>query len=69
MSEPCRIRQGLFGRWYIFHPDEGDAQAWSGARWVPADTDGIPIGKFQVCNFESEEEAREYCNRYDLKPL
>lgn len=58
LINPC-VRQGIFGFWFIFHPNRDD-RAWSGARWVEVRTDGCPAGDVQVCNFESEEAAREY---------
>ena len=61
MSEPT-FKKGLFDRWYIFHP-WNITQAWSGSRWVPCMTNGFPIGDIQVCNFETEKEAREYWMR------
>jgi hypothetical protein len=67
MSQPCRLRQGLFDRWYIFYPSS-EPRAWSGSRWVPANPNGIPTGQFQVCNFSTEEEAREYCREHGLVP-
>lgn len=67
MSEPCRIRQGLFGRWYIFHPGTL-AKGWSGSQWAGCSEDGYPTGMFQVCNFESEQEARDYCREHGLEP-
>jgi hypothetical protein len=43
-----RIKRGLFGRFYIFHP-ENDRAAWSGGRWVSAEEDGAPAADVQVC--------------------
>lgn len=69
MSERCVIRQGILGRWFIFHPQD-IASAWSGSRWVFCGTDGIPVqGGVQVCNFENEQEARDYCRENGLEPL
>jgi hypothetical protein len=56
-----RIARGAFRRWYIFHPTDW-CLAWSGSRWVPT-IDGIPTGGVQVCNFETEAQAREYAER------
>lgn len=66
MSEPCRLRQGIFGRWFIFHPEHDEA--WTGARWEICSADGVPTGQFQVCNFASQQEAREYCWEHGLEP-
>jgi hypothetical protein len=68
MSEPCRITQGLFDRWYIFHPTMCIPYlAWSGRQWVAA-SEGLPTGNVQVCNFPTEQEAREYCREHRLDP-
>jgi hypothetical protein len=58
----CRLNQGLFDRWYIFHPTD-DRRAWSGSRWVPVSEQGLPAGGVQVCNFESEQAAAEYAKK------
>lgn len=63
----CVIRKGIFDRWFIFHPDN-IVKAWSGSRWVTCSYDGNPRG-VQVCNFESEQEARNYCQENGLEPL
>lgn len=55
-----RVKQGIFGRWYVFHP-LFDGAAWSGLRWVECTPEGFPIGQAQVCNFETEDEAVAYC--------
>lgn len=59
------IRQGLFGRYFIFH-QANDLLAWSGMRWVSCTPEGLPTppDKTQVCNFESEEEAQRYIDDY-----
>jgi hypothetical protein len=69
MSEPCVIRRGIFDRWYIFHPHT-DYGAWSGSRWVSCMPGGLPAppDNTQVCNFESEAEARDYCREHELEP-
>jgi hypothetical protein len=61
MNKRYRIRQGLFGRWYIVHPYLDDA-AWSGSRWVSVSEQGVPTGGVQVCNFNTAEQAQEYAN-------
>lgn len=61
----CRIKEGLFGRWYIFHSVLDDA-AWSGSRWVSATELGVPTGGVQVCNFATAKDAAEYCNEHSL---
>ncbi len=53
MSDRYRIVTGIFNRWYILHPQD-DTRAWSGMRWVST------TGNIQLCNFGSEEEARQY---------
>lgn len=66
MSERCEIRKGILGRWFIFHP-HNLIKAWSGSRWVNCGYDGQPYD-VQVCNFDSEQEARDYCRENGLKP-
>ena len=67
MSERCRLKQGIFDRWFIQHP-HNIVKAWSGSQWVPCSVDGTPY-MVQVCNFETEAEAREYCREHGLDPL
>jgi hypothetical protein len=62
MNKSSRIRQGLFDRWYIFHPDD-DLRAWSGSRWVPSTPEGLAAGGIQIANFSTESEAHDYWNR------
>jgi hypothetical protein len=66
MNEPCILRQGIFDRWFIFHP-HNIVKAWSGSKWVSCSPDGVPH-LVQVCNFESEADAREYCRENGLEP-
>jgi hypothetical protein len=68
MNGTCKIRQGLFDRWYLFRPGRpyGEEQAWSGMTWVPASEFGQPLGRAQVCNFSTREEAIEYCREHGL---
>lgn len=66
MSPACRIREGLFGRFYIFHPTRDDL-AWSGSRWVDCSPDGLSR-ETQVSNFETEQDARDACRDYGLEP-
>lgn len=63
----CILRQGIFDRWFIFHP-YNITRAWSGSDWVACCYDGVPQA-VQVCNFESEEDAREYCTHIGLTVL
>ena len=61
MTEPhreSRIERGAFGRFYIAHPTLAGL-AWSGTSWEPH-LDGLPAGRAQIANFETEEEARAY---------
>lgn len=67
MSQPCILRQGIFDRWYIGHPQLRDA-AWSGSRWVSCGPLCEPTGGVQVCNFATELEARDYCRDVGLEP-
>jgi hypothetical protein len=68
MSELCVLRKGIFDRWVIFHPARTITKAWSGSQWVDCTTDGVPYG-IQVCNFLTEQEARDYCSEHDLRPV
>ena len=63
----CVVRQGIFDRWYIFHPVD-PSLAWSGQRWTFCRADGLPAG-IQVCNFETEQDALDYCRENGLQPL
>lgn len=64
---PCVIRPGIFDRFFLQHPRDHEF-AWSGSQWVAASPDGYPTGMFQICNFETEAEAREYCAEHGLEP-
>lgn len=69
MTPHCEIRKGLFDRFYIFHPTMCIPYlAWSGSTWVPATPEGVPTGGVQVCNFLTEQEARDYCKERGLVP-
>lgn len=63
----CSIERGAFDRWYIFHPWRKDL-AWSGAKWAET-VNGIPRGRFGICNFSSAAEALDYAERrkFDLE--
>lgn len=52
-DDAYRITTGIMLRWIIQHPQD-DHLAWSGMRWVPMN------GTVQICNFASEEDARQY---------
>jgi hypothetical protein len=56
MRKHCRIRQGAFGRWYIFHAIF-DFAAWSGSRWAPCLGNGLPAADVQTSNFDTREAA------------
>ena len=53
----CKVRQGIFGRWFIFHADN-DHLGWTGSTWADCDCDGAPH-QFQISNFETQAEAIE----------
>jgi hypothetical protein len=40
--------------------------AWSGSRWVDH-VDGLPMTQFQICNFETIEEAINYAHQHHLE--
>ena len=61
------IRKGILDRWIIFHA-YNNQKAWSGTRWAPCEWDGTPLS-VQVCNFETEQAARDYCREIGLEPL
>lgn len=50
-----RLGESVMGRWIIVNGQE-ERLAWSGSTWVPH-LNGIPMGKVQVANFESRDEA------------
>lgn len=62
----CKVRQGVFNRWYIFSAID-PFLAWGGSGWIFCAKDGRPLG-VQLCNFETEDEAREYCREVGLVP-
>ena len=72
MSEPCILRQGIFDRWFILHPTffhpANVRKGWSGSSWVPCTEEGVPAADVQVCNFTTEQEARDYCREHGLEP-
>lgn len=67
MFGDARIKQGVFGRWFIFHPMT-DTLAWSGMQFVPC-VEGMPTGGVQVCNFGTFEEAQRYWSALLLDAL
>jgi hypothetical protein len=69
MSEPCVLREGIFGRWFIFSPERPliGERAWSGSQWVMCSPEGVPLG-VQVCNFETRQDAVDYCHEMGLEP-
>lgn len=72
MNSHCRIREGLFGRFWISHPSQIPPYlGWSGSRWVTCTEDGLGIkpDDTQVANFDTEEEARNYCREVGLEPI
>ncbi len=61
-----RIKLNAFGSYIIVHPSD-DLLAWSGARWVPANEDGLAAGPVHVCNFSGRSEAAEYWQKVSPK--
>lgn len=57
------LMKNLLDRWIIRHPEQ-DGLGWSGYRWTEIDDDGLPIGKYQVSNFDTKEEAASYAASY-----
>lgn len=66
----CEIRKGMFDRFYLFHPTMcGPYLAWSGSRWTKVSPEGLPLDRVQACNFETVEEARDYCEKNHLETV
>ena len=65
VGHPVRLRQGIFGRWFILHEKLDDA-ARSGSRWVSVSENGMPTGGVQVCNFATEDEAAKYALEHGM---
>lgn len=56
MAEPYQIELSALGRFIIVNArDRG--LAWSGSCWVEHEN-GLPTGRAQVSNFQTEDEAR-----------
>lgn len=66
-TRECIIKQGIFDRWYILNAYD-DELGWTGSSWASCSPDGYPTGMYQICNFESEQEAREFCAERGLSP-
>lgn len=60
MNNKCKLQQWLFDRWILVNAGNEDL-AWSGSRWVEIG------GSVQVCNFDTQTEAREYANEFGLE--
>lgn len=54
-------KRNCFRRWILVQA-QNESLAWSGSEWVRVSPEGLPIA-IQVCNFETEEQAREYAAR------
>lgn len=54
-----------FQRWVLANAEHPEL-AWSGSRWVPH-TNGMPSGAVQVCNFDSQDDARKYARQHGLE--
>jgi hypothetical protein len=59
------LKKNLFGRWIIILADEAGL-AWSGSRWVPVTSDGLPAGAVQVSNLNTQDEAYEYARSFNF---
>lgn len=59
------LRISAFDRWFIVNA-ENPQLAWSGAKWVPH-FNGLPASSFQICNFDSPEDARRYAGEHGLE--
>jgi hypothetical protein len=62
MTEKCAITKGIFGRFYLAHPDDSTL-GWTGSRWSPQG------GDFELCNFESTLAAAIYAAGHGLEPV
>jgi hypothetical protein len=55
-----KLRENSFYLWIIV-PSENEHLAWSGSRWVPITSDGLPAGELQkLKNFATVKEAVAY---------
>jgi hypothetical protein len=61
-----KFRKDIFNRWLLVNPDNV-REAWSGWRFVDIDATGMPTGGVQVCNFDSRDEAEDYCRTHLLE--
>jgi hypothetical protein len=55
---PYKIELSVFGRWIIVNARDPEL-AWSGSCWMEHEH-GRPIGRAQISNFTTEEEARKH---------
>jgi hypothetical protein len=62
----CKIVEGVFGRFILVNPLNPNYYAWSGSGWS-AHERGMPIGRSQICNFETVQEAEEYASKSGLR--
>lgn len=58
----CRIKKGLFDRWYLFHPID-DTLAWSGSQWASCALDGSSVGGTQIANLGTVKAAFDYAKQ------
>jgi hypothetical protein len=64
-SNACQITEDAFGHW-ILRNEERQLLAWTGSGWAPIHGNGLPAGDYQVCNFATREDAREYAVQVKL---
>ena len=60
MGTTVKLRENSFYLWIIV-PSDNEHPAWSGSRWVPITSEGLPVGDLQALkNFATVEEAVSY---------
>ena len=63
---PFALKRGHFDRWFI-QPGAVSHLAWTGPRWS-RHAGGIAAGGWQICNFDTEGDARAYALNAGLGP-
>ena len=51
-----KLRENIFHPWIIIRADN-EYLAWSGSRWAPIDSDGLPTSAVQVLTFRTVKQA------------
>lgn len=61
-----RLKETIFDRWIIQHPEQ-DRLGYTGLAWSEIDDAGIAVGRHQVSNFATKEEAVQYAKRHGFE--